>query len=406
MAESRDHARLGPSAAHRWIHCHGSVRLVEELEARPGGLDTGSVWAAEGTAAHTVAEMIAGHRNFKITEDQLTIGLAVLAGEWATAPWLGGRDVADALAEMIEHAHFYADVIDRERGRQSYFTELHLELKVDPDVPGVWGTGDAVIIGPDEVAVIDYKYGSGVRVDAPSNEQLMFYGLGGVEADLIGTATTVRVIIVQPRLDHVSEWELPIAELRKWRDDVARPAAELAVSADAPFGPSEKACQFCPARGRCTAQMQWIADRDFGADPDLMTPEYFADALEILPAVRAWASAVEEKALEQAYSNGVEIPGWKVVMSGGQRKITDPAAAIERLVEAGYDRAKITKPEQIETLGNLEKVVKVGRKKVLDATLGPDLIKRAEGRPALVPEDDLREGITANSTAADDFAED
>lgn len=405
MAESRAHARLGPSAAHRWISCPASIRLVEQMEARAGSLDTGSVWAEEGTAAHTVAEIVASYRLGKITEAMLEVGLSVLKGEWDAAPWLNGRDIGEAITEMIEHGQFYADVIAQEMSRQGA-TEIHLELKVDPDVPGVWGTGDCVVIGPDEVAVIDYKYGEGVKVDAPGNEQLMLYGLGGVEADLLGMAKTVRVIIVQPRLDHVSVWETTVAELVQWREDVARPAAALAMSDDAPFGPSEEACRFCPARGQCTAQMQWIADRDFGADPELMTPEYFADALQMLPAVRAWASAVEEKALEQAYSNGVTIPGWKVVMSGGQRKITDQAAAITRLVEAGYDREKVTKPyvEQIQTLGELEKVVKVGRKKVLDATLG-DLIKKGDGRPALVPEDDPRDGITATSSAADDFTD-
>lgn len=401
--ESRDHARLGPSAAHRWIHCPASVRVVESLSVE--GQEGYSSYAAEGTAAHTVAEMVASYRNGLITEAMLEAGLAAWRGQYVNAPWLGEQDIREVEAEMIAHGETYADVIERERARQHH-TEMHLELKVFPDVPSVWGTGDCVIIGADEVAIIDYKYGTGVRVDAPDNEQLMLYALGAVEADVIGLAKVVRIIIVQPRLDHVSVWEIDLERLLKWRAEVARPAAELAMTDDAHFGPSEEACRFCPVRGQCKAQMEWVAQRDFGQDLELMEGDDYADAVAMLPAIRAWCTAVEEKALERVYSKGEEIPGWKAVLSGGIRKIPDPDAAIAKLVEAGYDRDAVVKPPvtQIQTLAVLDKVVKVGKTKVLDKVLGELLIK-TEGKPALVPEDDPRPAVTANDQAASDFAD-
>lgn len=401
--ESRDHARLGPSAAHRWIHCPASVRVAESLSVE--GVEGYTPYAAEGTAAHTVAEMVASYRAGLITEAMLEAGLAAWRGQYANAPWLGDQDIRETEAEMIAHAQFYADVIERERARQHH-TEMHLELKVFPEVPSVWGTGDCVIIGADEVAVIDYKYGTGVRVDAPDNEQLMLYALGAVEADVIGLAKLVRIIIVQPRLDHVSVWEIDLERLLKWRAEIARPAAELAMTDDAPFGPSEEACRFCPVRGQCKAQMQWVADRDFGQDTDLMDGDDYADAIAMLPAIRAWCTVVEEKALERVYSNGEDIPGWKAVLSGQMRKIPDPDAAIVKLTDAGYKFEDVTKPPvtQIQTLGVLDKVVKVGRKKVLAEVLG-ELLTMSEGRPSLVPEDDSRPAITANDQAASDFTE-
>ena len=402
--ESRDHARLGPSAAHRWISCPASVRVAESLEI--AGADTGSIYAAEGTAAHTVAEMVASYRFGLITEPMFKAGMMAWRASIAGSAWLGDRDVEEAEEEMIGHAQFYADVIERERARQ-VGTEMRLELKVFPGVPSVWGTGDCVIIGPEEVAIIDYKYGTGVRVNAPDNEQLMLYALGAVEADLIGLAKLVRIIIVQPRLDHVSVWEIELDRLLKWRTEVAIPAAELAMTDNAPFGPGEEACRFCPARGQCKAQMEWIVNRDFGQDLDLMNGDDYADAIAVLPAVRAWATAVEEKALERVYGKGEKVPGWKAVMSGSKRIIPDPDAAITRLVEAGYPREAVERipPPTIETLGVLDKVVRVGRKKVLAEVLG-DLLTTSEGRPSLVPESDSRPAVTANDTAADDFAED
>lgn len=369
------------------------------------GVEGYTPYAAEGTAAHTVAEMVASYRFGLITEVMLEAGLAAWRGQYADAPWLGDQDIRETEAEMIAHAQTYADVIERERARQAY-TEMHLELKVFPGVPSVWGTGDTVITGADEVAIIDYKYGTGVRVDAPGNEQLMLYALGAYEADVLGLAKVVRIIIVQPRLDHVSVWEISVEDLLKWRAEVAVPAAELAMSDDAPFGPSEEACRFCPVRGQCKAQMEWVAQRDFGQDTELMDGDDFAHAIGLLPAIRAWCTAVEEKALERVYSNGEDIPGWKAVLSGQQRKIPNPEAAIVKLVDAGYERDAVVKPPktELQTLAVLDKVVKVGKKKVLAQVLG-DLLTMSDGRPSLVPEDDPRPAITANEQAVSDFAE-
>ena len=47
-----DHARLSPSASHRWINCPGSVHLAEQCP--PQG---GSTYTAEGTEAHALAEL-------------------------------------------------------------------------------------------------------------------------------------------------------------------------------------------------------------------------------------------------------------------------------------------------------------------------------------------------------------
>lgn len=44
------HARFSPSAAHRRIHCPPSLRLEEQFA------EGESVYAAEGTAGHTMAE--------------------------------------------------------------------------------------------------------------------------------------------------------------------------------------------------------------------------------------------------------------------------------------------------------------------------------------------------------------
>ena len=47
---NKTHAVLGASSSHRWLHCTPSARLEQEFE------NTESTAAAEGTAAHALAE--------------------------------------------------------------------------------------------------------------------------------------------------------------------------------------------------------------------------------------------------------------------------------------------------------------------------------------------------------------
>jgi hypothetical protein len=114
--------------------------------------------------------------------------------------------------------------------------------------------------------------------------------------------------------------------------------------------------------------------------------------------MRDWCNAVEKEALYQGYSEGKALPGLKVVMSGGKRRIKDDHAAIERLVAEGYDRALVSR-ETAQTLGNLEKVV---GKERLPLVLGSLLVK-GEGSPSLVDESDERPAISPTTEAQRDF---
>jgi hypothetical protein len=407
MIESRSHARLGPSAAHRWLACPASVLLCESLEIT--GADTGSVYAAEGTAAHSIAEIVASEAFGMMSGAMVTAALAAWRGSYSDAPWIPeGETISDVQDEMVEHARMYVGVL---RKYVTASSVIRLEQRVSPGVEHVWGTADATISDTDVLTVVDYKYGKGVRVDAMSNEQLMFYALGAWEADLMGTASLVRIVVVQPRLDHVSVWEIETHELLNWRDEVARPGAARVLEPDAPFGPSEEACRFCPARGQCKAQMEWSVRRDFGSDDEslgLMDGDDFAEAMRLAPVIRAWLTAVEEKALTRVYADHEEIPGWKVVQSGGTRKITDTDDAIGKLEAAGLDRRQFLRPvvPQLQTLAVLDKLCgrgKTGRDR-LQHLLG-DTLGVTEGRPSLVPADDPRPPVSNVDSAVLDFAD-
>jgi hypothetical protein len=383
----RLHATLSPSSAERWLECPASIRLISTLER---GEDSSTVYAEEGTRAHNLAEIEASYQFDMITvEDYRTRRTA-----WLRIAETHGDDVE----EMDRHVRVYVRLLQDIMASRPHAT-LRLEQRVQTGVPGCWGTGDAIIIAPTTIDVVDFKYGQGVGVIAHENPQLMLYGLGALEMfdGVIGDTQSVTVHICQPRVGGMSHYTIGAKELRAWRDDAVMPIARETQHPDARFGPSEVACRWCPASGICKARARYITERDFGS-PDVLSMDELAEAFKTLTDIRDWCNAVEAEALKQAYSEGEELPGLKVVMSGGKRSIPDPPAAIKKLQAAGFSLEQVSRLS-MKTLGDLERLV--GKDK-LPNVLGPLLVK-SPGKPALVPESDNRPAVTALTAAAEDF---
>lgn len=401
-----EHAKLSPSSAERWISCPPSVRMIEE-HTDPSVRDEDSVYAREGTLAHALGELKAGLEFKLITRAQHTRGKKAWLKEFNAMNYEPGT-----LEEMEGHTDTYVELI-RERLARVPGSALFLEQRMDSGVPRCWGTSDVVIVGPEHIEIIDLKYGAGVFVSAHDNYQLNLYSLGALDTygDLIETTTRVYMTIFQPRMNNVSTRDLHPDELRAWRSEVAIPAAELALS-DNPgeFGPSEKACRWCPVAAICRARVDAAIEEAFGEDfldepipeevpkPEVLTDDELGAALERVDFIKSWLSALEEYALEKAYGRGERIPGHKVVMSGGRRTVTDPTAAIQTLIDKGY-KAEQVADFKVKPLGQLEKLV---GKKELPEVLG-DLLKKGDGRPSLVPESDPRQEVSRPGDAAAAF---
>lgn len=377
------HALLSPSSSERWLSCPASVRLAESLPTPPEG-----PYAAEGTAAHALAEAVA----------RATLLDADKSFDYRAAWREAYPAYVESEGEMIEYAKAYATLLGSILDATPNGV-LMLEQRLPTGVPQSWGTSDAVIVSPTVVHIVDYKYGMGVFVDPEGNSQLRLYGVGALEAygSLLGDVEVVQMTVFQPRIEHVATAMMTAADLIGWRDSII-PTAELALSDNAPFGPSEDACRFCPARGQCSAQTEWATRQDFAA-PDLMNPDQLAQALTVIPQVEQWCAAVRETALRLAYEDGTDIPGFKVVLSNGRRSITDEVGALaELIVVQGYEPEQVTtsKPKGI---GELEKLMG----KAEFAKVMAPYVSTSEGKPSLVPEDDKRPAIDREGAAAKDF---
>jgi hypothetical protein len=385
---SHGHAELGPSAAARWISCPASVALVA-TEA-----DEESVYAAEGTAAHTLAEL---ELLWAYSTDLTLEDYKERERIWHDDALQHEYDVD----EMRLHVRHYVDLVGRAL-QQDPHSALLVEARLDTGIPNCWGTGDAVIVTPTKIRVIDLKYGKGVAVLADESEQLKLYGLAALRTfdGLIGDFDEVTVTIYQPRNGGESNGSFKPVELERWAAKVVEPAAKAALADDgtAWFGPSEKACRWCAMSGRCKAQLEEVFGvADFETDPTTLTPEEQSEVLAKVKFVRGWLTAFEEQALRTVWDQGKVIPGYKVVMSGGKRAFTDARGAVTALREAF--RADLVR-EAPETIGVLEK--ELGKE--FDELLG-HFIAKGKGKPSLVTEDDPRPPVSSNAEAAREFAE-
>lgn len=376
------HALLSPSAAHRWLNCPAAPRLEADAP------DEDSSYAQEGTLAHA----------YCAKKLKSFMGLDT-AGEDEEIARLNDLYYT---GEMDEYTDTYKTIVLEKYNAaraQTPDAQLLIETRLDFSdyIPEAFGTSDAAIIADGLMDVIDFKYGKGVRVSAIDNEQMKIYALGAYLANYFEYGIDrVRMTIVQPRIDNLSEFEISAADLMKWAEEVLRPKAAEAFTGGGAQNPGEW-CQFCKVKCGCKA----LAEKCTGIaqenpDPGLLTPKKMAaDILPWLAIIKSWVSSMEDFALQQALA-GVSYPGYKLVEGRSNRKITDDKAVIAILSKEGYDESEYMKPAVLCGIGDLEKLV--GKKRL--AVLCADYITKPQGKPTLTTSDDKRPAYNA---AADDF---
>lgn len=378
------HARLSASSAFRWINCPGSVALSDQCPT-----PASSSYADEGTLAHAIGELKLRYVNDEISKRQLNAKMKpLLQNEYYCG-------------EMEEATGYYADAVIEAIEAAGDDAELMIEQQFSLDrwVPEGFGTSDAVVIGGGVIQVIDLKYGKGIKVDARNNPQLRLYGLGAANLfDSLYDFDTVRMTIIQPRLDHISTEELPLSELLAWAEDDVKPRAQMAMDGT-DYTAVGDWCRFCPAKAVCRKRAEYnlsIAKDDF-RNPPLLSDEEIGEVLRRADELQHWVKDVGDYALEQALA-GKQYDGWKLVEGRSVRKYADDLKVAEALKAAGYDEAMLYE-RKLYGISAMEKII---GKKRLTETLG-DLIMKPAGKPVLVPESDKREAINTAEAAKADF---
>jgi hypothetical protein len=388
------HALLSASSSKQWLNCPPSARLQENFP------NESSVYAKEGTFAHSVCE-------YKVKK---------YLHERVKRPQSEEFDTEEIEQITDVYAEFVISIIEemRQNGCEPL---VFVEERVDYSniAPSGFGTADMIIIGKDEngkglLHICDFKTGRGVFVDVSHNPQMMLYAIGALNAyGYIYDIQTVRMSIIQPRLDNVNTCELSRKELEDWGEKV-RPIAKLAFEGKGEQKPGEW-CFFCRAKPVCEAckkeALSLCRDEFLDLDaPDTSVPVFkqpgmisMSELVRVLPTlnrISSWIESVFAYISSEAINHGVPIEGYKVVEGRSRRVFTDTKAVVEKAVENGY--TDLYKKELI-SLTEFEKMM--GKKKF--AELLGEYVVKPPGRLNLVPDSDPRPAVDLNHIAEDEF---
>ena len=399
MTDTLAHAKLSASGAHRWAECPASVRMEQGLP------DTETEHAEYGTAAHEMAALA-------LEEEKMA---SDYKGQFFNKCKLKPEGhLCDE--EMIEGVQTYLNYV------RGHIGTLYIEKKVKFDnwVPEGWGTADAIVVDDGNifttvVRVIDLKFGMGVQVDAEENYQAVLYGLGVLQSLSVKKPdkdVKFIVSIVQPRKDHISEWELTYEEILAWGEKLKK-AAKLTQNEKADFSPGPKQCMWCKVKATCRPLQQYNLQQavddfdDFEVsgemkfkNPETLSVEEVGNILLNVEGIVKWTKAVEAYAKIQM-SKGVDIPGSKLVSGRrGHKKWRDEEKAIE-MFDMLLDTAEDELFDKVlKSPAQAEKLLKV---KGISEKLIQSLFIQSEGGPTIARASDKRPPLALGATSDFEF---
>ncbi|MDE5977971.1 MAG: DUF2800 domain-containing protein [Turicibacter sp.] len=376
---TRGHALLSASGANRWMNCTPSARLEEQY----GEKET-SVYAAEGTLAHEIAELNLSHDLLRSISD------AAYEEEFEK---LANSELFKD--EMLLALPIYTDYCIEQFNsakEDDSLAAVELEVKLDLTefVPDSFGTADCVIAQNDTLEVIDLKYGKGVPVSAEWNSQLMLYGLGALRKyEVLYDFVQVRLTVVQPRLNSISSFMISVKELLEWAEKVVKPAAILANAGEGELSTGDW-CRFCSVRNQCRKLYEKqieIAGKDF-KEMALLSHEEIVEVIKRAPDVISYFEGIVKWATERAVKENFKWPGLKLVDGMARRKwITDEKKVAQRV----FDKFPALQEEDLYTsklIGITEMTKLIGARNF--KILLDDLAVKYNTAPKLVDESDSR----------------
>lgn len=386
------HSLLSPSAAKRWLHCTPSAVLESKMPEQE------STYAAEGTLAHAIAEMLLR----RYAELGRTKIIEHISDVWQAHPL--DPDAIDLKSQAEGQGLDFWEMLDQVNND---YCEPVLQLwadaqTVDPDcvllveqrvdisgyVPDCSGTTDCCILGEGVCIIVDLKWGKGVKVNAFSNPQGMLYALGVMEGPgKTYTSEMVSIVIIQPRLHWLDRYDIRRANLLIWAENYVRSRAEMAYEGKG-LQQTGRWCQFCRVAGSCNA-LKTLATTYAFKDPYEMSDDDFSTALDVAPTIQTWLDRLNDLALRKLM-DGQEIPSYKLVEGRSIRRISDADKAVEHMHGLGYQDEDIYRPRELKTITDLEKMV--GKKQF--GTLFADCIIKPTGKPTVVHESDPRPAMT------------
>lgn len=356
------HARYSPSGFSGWSNCAG-------WQSNP----VGSKDADHGTDAHELKD--------------------ICAKEGKPAAAYEGRvmscgNVVDA--EMVEAVQRHLDLVASLGG--AHHSEIRVPISQITGEDGAAGTADDIVLRDGELVVVDLKYGANPNNKVMADDgQLKFYAHGALELfGMVEEFKTVRLIISQPRLQHVDEVVYTVEQLNEW-------AAGVAIATE--IVPGDKQCKWCVKKATCEALADKVQITVGAMFAEMVEGVELPEPADDLPTkmaavdlIEEWCKAVRAE-VERRLLTGQPVPGYKLVE--GRRGARQWASKDEAEAALKAMRLKVEEMYELSLISptKAEKLAK-------DGAIGPrqwpklqTLITQADGKPSVAPESDKRKAI-------------
>ena len=313
---------VGGSTAKRVVACPGSVKLVQQMPAKPS-----SKYADEGTLLHNAIADILGQGTPPLAHVG-TIYQGVTLSEDLYA-----RKLFPALQAM--------DEVDPHREMEF---QVEAVVGFGDALPGVFGSADLIGRIGRRAIVLDWKFGDGVAVDVEENAQAMFYAAAAMRTDAtkwaFKNAEEIELIIVQPSHapHHVKRWVTTPGRVLNFERELF--AAVKAALGPQPTFASGDHCRWCAAKPICPV-LTGAVDRALHTSVKAMDPVEIATYVRDADLLEKWIADVRQLA-QDMLEQGVALPGYKLVPKRGTRKWLNDDAAKITLTELGLAADELT----------------------------------------------------------------
>ena len=263
---------------------------------------------------------------------------------------------------------------------------ISVESEVDfgDYLPGVFGSADLIGRLGDKAIVLDWKFGSGVIVNAEENYQGMFYAAAAMRTGstkwAFEGAKEIEIIIVQP--PEMRRWVTTPERIKEFEQQLAI-AVKEAKRKDAPMQ-SGSHCRWCAAKPVCPIMTDSVARSTQVALKDLK-PDLIATYLQQADVLEDWIKELRDLA-HQMLEADVRVPGYKLVAKRAIRQWADEHEAAIMLSTKGISPHK---PLEVISPAQAEKLLgKAGKEEIKDLVVavssGSTLVPESDPRPAVL----------------------
>ena len=344
---------VGGSTAKRVIACPASIDMVAKMPPKPS-----SKYADEGTLLHDAISQILDCKAtpesvIGMTYEGITLTQELYDDKIAVA--LAALDEIDPTKEMefvVESRVNFGDLL-----------------------PGVFGSADLLGRLGKKAIVLDWKFGSGVAVDATENYQGMFYAAAAMRtpetAWVFEDVEEVEIIIVQPPM--VKRWVTTPERIKAFE-------LELISAVKGPRTKLESGehCRWCAAKPTCP-MVTGAVDRALKTALVSQDADKVSEYLEQAELLESWIDAVRVLAYDML-ENNIKVPGFKLVAKRGTRQWVNDEAPVKLLGDKAYESKLISVAQAEKIIGkkNFPSDVSVS------VSSGSTLAAESDPRPAVL----------------------